>query len=260
MTNKATRTFKHRYSRAKSDNNSHTATAHVQQVRKVLTDIKEDRSYHLGAWEPLERKELSPDVTIKLELLHNQSYVSITVPKLAFIAASPVFAEHIAECPNAQNVRLINKAVDLEAVKTIADWLRKICSDEVYTDLPIPRDLEQALQLRRTARTLGMSQYVAAIIENYICALGSRVPDASELVLVSEYTRDYGIVDPMLEALANWVGYLMKYHQVDAKMARLYARELKAEKCQRLLDAVCERKVDMIHELGWLAVYRKPWS
>jgi len=206
----------------------------VAQVQKVLADINNfDGSYHLRNWSAKARKKLAPNVTITLELLHNGSYIDIEVPKLAFLVASPVFAEHMAGSPEAVLLRFVNTEVDLEAVRSIANWLRKICSEKIYTNLPVPLDIEKALQLRRTARTLGMSQYVVDIIEYYISGLCYRIPDVHELVLVSEHTKDLGVVDPMLEALANWVGYLMKYHLIDAKQAGLYAEALTAKKCKR---------------------------
>ena len=52
----------------------------------------------------------------------------------------------------------------------------------------------------------------------------------------------------------------MKYHLVDAKKASLYSEALTANKCQRLLEDVCAWKVDMIHLMGRLAVYQKPWN
>jgi len=252
---------RHRH-RASRKQESYIATlSPVTQVQKVLADINNfDGSYHLRNWSAKARKELAPNVTITLELLHNGSYVEVEVPKLAFLVASPVFADHVAGSPEAVLLRFISTEVDLEAVKAIASWLRKICSEKIYTNLPVPLDIKKALQLRRTARTLGMSQYVVDTIEYYILGLCYRIPDVYELVLVSEHTKDLGLVDPMLEALANWVGYLMKYHLVDAKQAGLYAEALTAKKCQRLLDAVCEWKVDMIHSMGWFAVYQKPWK
>ncbi|CAA9959004.1 hypothetical protein PTMSG1_02532 [Pyrenophora teres f. maculata] len=248
--------------RSSSQKNSYIATlSPTAQVQKVLADVKNlNGSYHLRNWSASARKELAPYIKIKLELLHNGSYVGFSVSKLAFIAASPVFAEHMAGRPDAELLRFISPEVDLYAAKAIACWLQKICSEKVYTDLPIPEDVEKGLQLRRTARTLGMSQYVADVIECYVLGLCDRVPDVSELTLVCEYTKDQCVVDPMLEALANCIGYLMKYNQVDAKKVGLYAEVLKMKECQRLLDAISEEKLDRIHQCGWLAVYQKPWN
>ncbi|EDU39707.1 hypothetical protein PtrSN002B_006688 [Pyrenophora tritici-repentis] len=251
-----------RRNRRSSQKNSCIATlSAIAQVQKVLYHVNNfNGSYHLRNWSASARKERAPYIGIKLELLHDGSYIAFNVPKLAFIAASPAFADHMAISPDVKLLRFCSSEVDFYAVKAIVIWLRKICSEKVHTDLPIPEDIEEDLQLRRTARRLGMSQYVADIIERYILDLADRVPDVSELVLVCECTKDQGIVDPMSEVLANCVGYLLKYNQVDGMKVGLYAEVLKTKKCQRLLDAICEEKLDRIHRVGWLAVYKKPWK
>jgi hypothetical protein len=59
-----------------------------------------------------------------------------------------------------------------------------------------------------------MSQYTSQIIEGYICGLAFRSVEVKEIVLVAELSRGDSVEDPVLDALANYVAYLCRYHLV----------------------------------------------
>ena len=107
------------------------------------------------------------------------------------------------EDPYRTRAGFIHKDIDLEAVRSIAKWLRKICSQKIYVGLDVPRDLKQTLKLRLTTRAMCMSQYVKEIIEEYIRELSLRIPNPEELNTGLAFTRDQPIADPIMEALAN---------------------------------------------------------
>jgi hypothetical protein len=230
------------------------------QVNKVLTDMaKLNGSYHLRNWSASARKELAPDITIKVEVLDpSGNKVNVIMPKLAFLAASPAFRQHLEANPEDTWVKFRHKNVSLDSIRTIATWLRKICTDKHYTDIPIPNDIEKGLELRLAARVLGMAQYTSQIIEGYIRGLVFRTVEAKELVVVSELTREETVEDPILDALANYIAYLCRYHLVSREKEEQYLAVLAGAKCEKLIDAVKDQKVRAIAQHGWEAVYRRP--
>jgi hypothetical protein len=235
-----------------------TSLSPEAQVNKVMADIANlNQGYHLKYWSASARKELAPHITIKVEVNHKGNKVDVVLPKLAFLAASPVFQRHMQEHPSDVHINLVHADVTKDTLETIAKWLRKICSEKEYSELPCPNDMEKALELRLTARTLGMSQYVVNIMERYIDGLGSRVPQILEIKLVVKFTRDDMIVDPMMEALANRLAFLVTYHRVDEETEIAYAKLLAEERFGRLLNAAKGHKVKEIAERGWEPVYRR---
>jgi hypothetical protein len=102
-----------------------------------------------------------------------------------------------------------------------------------------------------------MAQYVVHITERYICGLGIRVPGVQEIKLVVKLTRDDFVTDPMMEALANCLAFLVTYHKVSEEQEVAYAQLLAEDKFGRLLDPVKGHKVKEIAEHGWDLVYRR---
>lgn len=206
------------------------------QVSKVLADVvKFPESYHLGNWSASARAELAPHINIQAKTLDPSTgiLIDIDIPKLAFMAASPVFARHMEENPEATRMRFVHQDIDLEAIRSIAKWLNEICSQEQYENLDVPQDLEQTLKLRLTARALGMFQYVTEIIEGYIRGLSRRIPEPSELETVLAFTRDQPIDDPIMEVLENYTAWLCTYHKLQGGLDTQYARVLAGDKGKR---------------------------
>jgi hypothetical protein len=143
-------------------------------------------------------------------------------------------------------------------MRAISKWLRKICTDKEYTDLPIPNNLQKGLELHLTARTLGMAQYTQQVIERYIGGLVCRPVEVNELVTVAELTCKDAVVDPILEALANHVAYLCRYHLVSKEQEDQYVAMLTGEKCGKLVKVMDDKKIRAVAENGWEAVYRRP--
>jgi hypothetical protein len=235
-----------------------TSLSPEAQINKVMADIANlNKGYNLKYWSASARKELAVHITVKLEVLHKGKPVDVTVPKLAFLAASPAFQVHMQGHPEDVHVRFIHQDVFKEAIEAIAKWLRKICSEKEYTEIPIPQNLEKALELRQTAQTLDMAQYVAHFTERYINGLGARYPGINEIKLVVKLTRDRFETDPMLEALANCLSFLVVYHEVDEDTEMAYANLLADKRFDRLLNAVNGDKVQAIEGHGWEVVYRR---
>lgn len=230
------------------------------QVNKVLKDMANlNGGYHLRNWSSSARKELCPNITIKVEVLDpDGNKVNVNVPKLAFLAASPVFRQHVEGHPKDDWVKFYHEDVTLESMRAISKWLRKICTDKEYTDLSAPNDLQKGLELRLAARILGMAQYTQQIIEGYICGLVGRPVEAKELVIVAELTREDAVVDPILEALASYVAYLCRYHQVSKDREDQYVAVLAGDKCGKLIDAFNDKRIQAVAENRWEAIYRRP--
>lgn len=187
----------------------------------------------------------------------NGNKVNVSMPKLAFFAASPAFHQHLEANPDDSWVKFCHKNVSLNSMRTIAKWLRTICTDQQYTDIPIPNDIQKGLELRLAAQVLGMTQYTSEIIESYIRGLIFRPAEAKELVVVAELARKEAVEDPILDALANYVAYLCRYHLVSRDMEDQYLAVLAGGKCAKLLDAVKDHKVRAIAQNGWKAIC--PW-
>lgn len=230
------------------------------QINRVLGDLENlNGGYHLRNWSASARRELYPHITIKVEVLDpNGKEVEVSVPKLAFFAASPAFRRHISDYAEAKLIRCNHKDVTLESMRAISKWLRKICTDKEYTDLPIPNNLQKGLELHLTARTLGMAQYTQQVIERYIGGLVCRTVEVNELVTVAELTCKDAVVDPILEALANHVAYLCRYHLVSKEQEDQYVAMLTGEKCGKLVKVMDDKKIRAVAENGWEAVYRRP--
>jgi hypothetical protein len=232
----------------------------VGQLNKVLRDIENlNGGYHLRNWSASARKELCPDITIKVEVLDpNGNKANVDVPKLPFYAASPEFRRYVDGHKEAKWIKFRHKDVTLESIQAISMWLRDICTCREYTDLAIPNDLQKGLQLHLAARILGMAQYTQQVIERYISGLACRPVEANELVIVAELTRKDAVVDPILEALANYVGYICRYHLVSKEKEDQYVSALAGEKCRKLVEVINEKKIEAVAENGWEAVYRRP--
>jgi len=230
------------------------------QVNKVLTDMANlNGGNHLRNWSASARKELAPNITIKVEVLDpNGNKVNVNMPKLAFFAASSAFRQHLEANPDDTWVKFCHKDVSLNSMRTIAKWLRTICTDQQYTDIPIPKDVKKGLELRLAAQVLGMTQYTSQIIKGYICGLVYRPVEAEELVLVAELTRKETVEDPIVDALANYVAYLCRYHLVSRDIEDQYLTVLAGGKCAKLLDAVKDHKVRAIAQNGWKAICPRP--
>ncbi|KAG9190940.1 hypothetical protein G6011_09028 [Alternaria panax] len=230
------------------------------QVNKVLKDMENlNGGYHLRNWSASARKELDPNITIKVEVLDsNGDKVNVNVPKLAFLAASPAFRQHVDGHPEDHWIKFIRKDVTLESMRTISKWLRKICTDKEYTDLPIPNDLRRGLELRVAAHVLGMAQYTQQVVERYVNGLPCRSVQVNELVIVTELMRKDAVVDPILEALANYVAYLCRYHLISKQQEDQYVATLTGEKCAKLVEAINDKRIQAVAEHGWEAVYHRP--
>ncbi|KAI4655158.1 uncharacterized protein J4E79_008223 [Alternaria viburni] len=230
------------------------------QVNKVLTDMANLKGgNHLRNWSASARKELAPNITIKVEVLDpNGNKVNVNMPKLAFFAASSAFRQHLEANPDDTWVKFCHKDVSLNSMRTIVKWLRAICTDQQYTDIPIPKDVKKGLELRLAAQVLGMTQYTSQIIKDYICGLIYRPVEAHELVLVAEITRKETVEDPIVDALANYVAYLCRYHLVSRDIEDQYLTVLAGGKCAKLLDAVKDHKVRAIAQNGWKAICPRP--
>ncbi|CAG5182740.1 uncharacterized protein ALTATR162_LOCUS10311 [Alternaria atra] len=230
------------------------------QVNKVLKDMANlNGGYHLRNWSSSARKELCPNITIKVEVLDpDGNKVNVNVPKLAFLATSPVFRQHVEGHPKDDWVKFYHKDVTLESMRAISKWLTKICTDKEYTDLSAPNDLQKGLELRLAAHILGMAQYTQQIIEGYICGLIGRPVEAKELVIVAELTREDAVVDPILEALASYVAYLCRYHQVSKDREDQYIAVLAGDKCGKLMNVFNDKMIRAAAENGWEAIYRRP--
>jgi hypothetical protein len=138
-----------RYKKTKNNAGFVTSLSPKAQFNKVMADIANlNKGYHLKYWSASARKELAIHITVKLEVIHKGKPVDVTVPKLAFPAASPAFQAHMQGHPEDVHVRFVHQDAFKEAIQAIAKWLRKICSEKEYTEIPIPRDLEKALELR----------------------------------------------------------------------------------------------------------------
>jgi hypothetical protein len=252
--------FRHRNDANTTSNAYVNSLSPTGQVNKVLRDIANlNEGYRLRNWSASARKELYPHITIKVEVLDpNGDKVNVKVPKLAFLAASSAFRQHLERHPEDDWVKFNHKDVTLDSMRTISKWLRKICTEKEYTDLPIPEDLQKGLELRLAARILGMAQYTSQIIERYIGGLGCRSVEARELIIVADLTREDAVVDPILEALANYVAYLCRYHLVSREQEDQYVAVLAEKKCGKLADLVNDKKVQAVSESGWEAIYRRP--
>ena len=66
------------------------------------------------------------------------------------------------------------------------------------------------------------------------------------------------VVDPILEALANYVAYLCRYHLVSKEQEDQYVAMLTGEKCGKLVKVMDDKKIRAVAENGWEAVYRRP--
>jgi hypothetical protein len=99
------------------------------------------------------------------------------------------------------------------------------------------------MQLRMTARTLSMAQYVQEIEERYIYGLQSRFPEPDKVTIIIENTRSSD--DPAVVALAHCLSFLCKYHKVAWETEVKNANPLANDKYKRLIGAV---KVDLVEE------------
>jgi hypothetical protein len=207
------------------------------QIGKVIADMENlSGSHHLKNWSASARKELAPYITVAIEIQNKGKPVDIVIPKVALIAASPIFRSHMKDNPGDVSVKFHSQKVSLGAMQTIAKWLRKICSERDYTTLPLSGNLFVDMQLRMTARTLGMAQYIQEVEERYIHGLQSRFPEPDEVTIIIENTH-WGD-DPVVVALAQRMSFLCKYHKVTWEMEVRYANLLANDKYKRLLGAV----------------------
>ncbi|KAF1834392.1 hypothetical protein BDW02DRAFT_639333 [Decorospora gaudefroyi] len=232
------------------------ASAQIAQFQSTIENL--NGGYNLRNWSFAARSALLPQTTITLQVTErNGQKANIQVPKLALLAASPQFQRHMKHRPQDTHIALIHQRLDADALRTIRSWLYSICTEPHFTRLPLEQDVEKMLALRLTAKIMGMAQYITHVTESYICGLGLRIPPPSELVTVVAFTRDRGVTDPALEALANRVAYLCTFHEVDADTESAYGEVLGDERFGRLLGAVKVEKVEAIRERGWMAVYRR---
>lgn len=231
------------HSSAQSDDYLTSITT-TTQAPKVISDMFDlPGGYDLSNWSFSARAQLIPsiNITIKLKTL-GQTY-DIRFPKFALLAFSELARKHLEEHPEAKEIYVIKKDMDMKATRTIANWLRRVCTREVFSDIPVPDDLGQALKVRLTARTMGMHQYVEHIDDMYFSCREGIHPDAVDIETVVDNTSDQDGLDPLLYALVNRLSYLCRYHQVTQEKEIEFAELLKGEKFHRLLDAVDENEV-----------------
>lgn len=214
------------------------------QINKVIMDQKNLKGGDcLRNWSSSARRELNASITITIQLGSAPATVDIYFPKLAFLAASPVFKECIEAKHTIKKFAFVNEDVYVLALKTIAQWLKDVCNTKKFPELPVPRDLTEALQLRLTAQTLGMHQYVRHIQAIYIFGLPQRIPSPTEIEQVMDNTRNKSGIDPMLQGLANRLNYICCYRVCSEKQTVAYANLLADEKAERLRNIIPEATV-----------------
>jgi len=212
------------------------------QVNKVIHDMN-NFSYgdNLRAWSASARKELTPALTVALQV-GDKPNSEVRVPKQALLVASPVVRDYFVKKPTAITAKFTHADVSLNAIREIAKWLKDVCLQPDFPELPVPDDIGDALKLRLTAYTLGMERYTGHFDACYIDGVEDHVPDLIEIAQVVDNTRKKD--DPVLVALANRLSYLMRYHKVSSEEEVAYAMLFKSDKkYKRLLEAVVEEGV-----------------
>jgi hypothetical protein len=200
---------------------------------------------NLRAWSASARKELTPAVTVTL-VVGSGATSNVYVPKLAFMVASPVIRSYFSEKPSAVKAKFVNAKVSLDAVHRIAKWLKDVCLERDFPELPVPDDLEEALKLRLTAYALGMERYTGHFDACYIDAIEDRVPPLKELDIVIENMCKKD--DVVLAALANRLGYLCRYHKISQEKEVAFANHLAKDKYNPLLAAVSDEEIEAMAE------------
>ncbi|KAF1919211.1 hypothetical protein BDU57DRAFT_585441 [Ampelomyces quisqualis] len=181
----------------------HRARALVpRQVNKVITDIKNLKDGDdLHNWSASSRKELTS--AIKPFQVGTDTKSLVHVPNLALIVASPVVRAYFTTKPDATTANSVHADISKKAMKQIATWLK---------------------------------HYVKHFEAHYAINVDHYDPNAQEIIDVINYTR--GDEDTMLEALADRLSYLCRYHKVPEAVEMAYAKLLVDEKFIRLLAAV----------------------
>lgn len=219
------------------------------QINKVIADMNNlQGGYDLRNWSASARKELSAFITITIEIDCADKRVKVAVPKLPLLVASPNLREFMVESPAAKYLHIIHADVSLEAVRIIANWLRRACDSPEFPTMGVPTDLGEALKLRLTAWKLGMDRYVEHIEERYVKGIADRVATLNEIRLVVDNTRAKYTNDAVVVALANRLNYLCLYEKVPPGKVRAIERLLAEEKFDRLRAAVQEDQVAAMAE------------
>lgn len=110
-----------------------------EDMRKVM--YRQDtfmNGYDLRHWPEPPRKELATSEEIVLNIIEDDVKHTVSMPMIAFFAASPVFQDHMLGDPAAIVLDVANKDITVEAMSTLAQWLRSICEQEVVQPIAIP--------------------------------------------------------------------------------------------------------------------------
>lgn len=170
----------------------------------------------------------------------------VYVPKLAIIVASPVIRNYFLQKPTAVKAKFVHPNISYNAVLSIAKWLKDVCTQQEFPELPVPDDVGDALKLRLTAHTLGMEQYTGLFDACYIDAIEERVPSLQEIDVVLDNTRKKD--DVVLAALANRLMYLVRYHKLSPEMQKAFENVLALDKYEALRAAVNDEEVKAMAE------------
>ncbi|OAL52970.1 hypothetical protein IQ07DRAFT_641398 [Pyrenochaeta sp. DS3sAY3a] len=199
-----------------------------EHMRKVM--YRQDtftNGYDLRQWDPFPRKEMATDEEIVLNLIEDGVTRTVSMPMIPFFAASPVFQDHMLGDPAAIILNVDNKDITVEAMSTLAQWLRDICKQDVVQPIPIPTEFIRAMKLRLAAHKFGMHQYVNHIDAKYLQRVAAVFPEPWEIDAVLRYTADEEEDDVrLLAAVANRIAYLYRYNKVPQSKRTLYQRVL----------------------------------
>jgi hypothetical protein len=143
--------------------------------------------YNLRAWSASARKGLTPALSVTL-VVGDGPKSDIHVPKLPFIVASPVIRNYFLAKPSAFKAKFVHPNISMNAIDKIANWLKDVCLQQNFPELPVPDDIGDALKLRLTAHTLGMEAFTGHFDACYADALEDRVPTLREIDIVLENT------------------------------------------------------------------------
>lgn len=133
----------------------------------------------------------------------------MNIPKLVVIIASPVVRQCFQQKPPATTAKFVHTDIKLSAMRSIAQWLENVTNGYKFPELAMPADIQEALDLRLTAYTLGMERYFKHLDGEYLQDLKFRIPSISELVTAVNYTREDD--DAVVAGLANRVAHLRRF-------------------------------------------------
>jgi hypothetical protein len=226
---------------------NHRARGHLNalspsaQMKKVMADqdnLRDGRD--LRKWSASARKELNSSLTVTGHIKADGKITEVQLPCLVFLAASPTFRTHVE---NGEKQLIFNHPyIYVDAVKAISKWLRRVCDERAFPELPVPEDLIDGLKVRQTAIVLGMRQYVEHIEERYIQSLGDRVPTVDEVNVVIDYSYVHFDIDPIVVALAKRLSQICRDHEVEQEQEIVFGNMLVGGKFVRVLNAVKEDK------------------